>query len=213
MVKLMSECWFHNPACRLTSLRVKKDLAKLLETQDIKLWQRVWRDVVITQRLFTATGTGLLIWPAEEGTEWTEKGNPQESCQSSVVFIVVSVKAECFPRSTPSRWTSGEERPTGELKSLCSGPNKGNSCSASLTLCSSIIRPVFCTVTTALVWLFLLCDSLHEDFTHLCEDLIQRNSHLSLLDLIVKLLCICPSIVFHLRRVTVELVPISSVIV
>ncbi|XP_013859170.1 bone morphogenetic protein receptor, type IBb [Austrofundulus limnaeus] len=37
MGKLMSECWFHNPACRLTSLRVKKTLAKMLESQDIKL--------------------------------------------------------------------------------------------------------------------------------------------------------------------------------
>ncbi|XP_047229545.1 bone morphogenetic protein receptor, type IBb isoform X2 [Girardinichthys multiradiatus] len=35
--KLMSECWAHNPACRLTALRVKKSLAKMLESQDIKL--------------------------------------------------------------------------------------------------------------------------------------------------------------------------------
>ncbi|XP_038152754.1 bone morphogenetic protein receptor, type IBb [Cyprinodon tularosa] len=37
MGKLMSECWAHNPACRLTALRVKKTLAKMLESQDIKL--------------------------------------------------------------------------------------------------------------------------------------------------------------------------------
>ncbi|XP_034064442.1 bone morphogenetic protein receptor, type IBb [Gymnodraco acuticeps] len=37
MGKLMSECWAHNPASRLTALRVKKSLAKMLETQDIKL--------------------------------------------------------------------------------------------------------------------------------------------------------------------------------
>ncbi|TDH02032.1 hypothetical protein EPR50_G00169110 [Perca flavescens] len=37
MGKLMSECWAHNPASRLTALRVKKTLAKMLETQDIKL--------------------------------------------------------------------------------------------------------------------------------------------------------------------------------
>ncbi|XP_056288343.1 bone morphogenetic protein receptor, type IBb isoform X2 [Pseudoliparis swirei] len=37
MGKLMSECWAHNPTCRLTALRVKKSLAKMLETQDIKL--------------------------------------------------------------------------------------------------------------------------------------------------------------------------------
>ncbi|XP_018526829.1 bone morphogenetic protein receptor, type IBb [Lates calcarifer] len=37
MGKLMSECWAHNPASRLTALRVKKTLAKMLETQDIKM--------------------------------------------------------------------------------------------------------------------------------------------------------------------------------
>nr|XP_020474295.1 bone morphogenetic protein receptor type-1B-like isoform X1 [Monopterus albus]XP_020474296.1 bone morphogenetic protein receptor type-1B-like isoform X1 [Monopterus albus] len=37
MAKLMSECWAHNPASRLTALRVKKNLAKMLESQDIKL--------------------------------------------------------------------------------------------------------------------------------------------------------------------------------
>ncbi|CAL1615530.1 unnamed protein product [Knipowitschia caucasica] len=34
--KLMSECWAHNPASRLTALRVKKTLAKMSESQDIK---------------------------------------------------------------------------------------------------------------------------------------------------------------------------------
>uniref|UniRef100_A0A3P9HA98 receptor protein serine/threonine kinase n=1 Tax=Oryzias latipes TaxID=8090 RepID=A0A3P9HA98_ORYLA len=37
MGKLMSECWAHNPACRLTALRVRKTVAKMLESQDIKL--------------------------------------------------------------------------------------------------------------------------------------------------------------------------------
>ncbi|KAM3874032.1 bone morphogenetic protein receptor, type IBb [Diretmus argenteus] len=37
MGKLMSECWAHNPASRLSALRVKKTLAKMLESQDIKL--------------------------------------------------------------------------------------------------------------------------------------------------------------------------------
>ncbi|KAM9307328.1 bone morphogenetic protein receptor, type IBb [Pholidichthys leucotaenia] len=37
MGKLMTECWAHNPTCRLTALRVKKTLAKMLESQDIKL--------------------------------------------------------------------------------------------------------------------------------------------------------------------------------
>ncbi|KAI3361790.1 hypothetical protein L3Q82_002131 [Scortum barcoo] len=37
MGKLMSECWAQNPACRLSALRVKKTLAKMLESQDIKL--------------------------------------------------------------------------------------------------------------------------------------------------------------------------------
>jgi hypothetical protein len=35
--KLMSECWAHNPASRLTALRVKKTLVKMLESQDIKI--------------------------------------------------------------------------------------------------------------------------------------------------------------------------------
>ncbi|GAB5570627.1 bone morphogenetic protein receptor type-1B isoform X3 [Prionailurus iriomotensis] len=37
MGKLMMECWAHNPASRLTALRVKKTLAKMSESQDIKL--------------------------------------------------------------------------------------------------------------------------------------------------------------------------------
>uniref|UniRef100_H3CUH8 Serine/threonine-protein kinase receptor n=2 Tax=Tetraodon nigroviridis TaxID=99883 RepID=H3CUH8_TETNG len=37
MGKVMSECWAHSPASRLTALRVKKTLAKMLESQDIKL--------------------------------------------------------------------------------------------------------------------------------------------------------------------------------
>lgn len=38
MGKLMMECWAHSPASRLTALRVKKTLAKMSESQDIKLW-------------------------------------------------------------------------------------------------------------------------------------------------------------------------------
>ncbi|XP_061757999.1 bone morphogenetic protein receptor type-1B isoform X2 [Nerophis ophidion] len=37
MGKLMTECWAHNPASRLTALRVKKTVAKMSESQDIKL--------------------------------------------------------------------------------------------------------------------------------------------------------------------------------
>ncbi|KAG5261785.1 hypothetical protein AALO_G00288360 [Alosa alosa] len=37
MGKLMMESWAHNPASRLTALRVKKTLAKMSESQDIKL--------------------------------------------------------------------------------------------------------------------------------------------------------------------------------
>uniref|UniRef100_A0A3P9IU37 receptor protein serine/threonine kinase n=1 Tax=Oryzias latipes TaxID=8090 RepID=A0A3P9IU37_ORYLA len=37
MLKLMSECWAHNPTSRLTILRVKKTLAKMVESQDIKI--------------------------------------------------------------------------------------------------------------------------------------------------------------------------------
>ncbi|XP_057674145.1 bone morphogenetic protein receptor, type IBb [Corythoichthys intestinalis] len=36
VAKLMSECWVHKPAARLTALRVKKTLARMLESQDIK---------------------------------------------------------------------------------------------------------------------------------------------------------------------------------
>lgn len=37
VLKLMSECWAHNPASRLTALRIKKTLAKMVESQDIKI--------------------------------------------------------------------------------------------------------------------------------------------------------------------------------
>ncbi|KAI9521864.1 Bone morphogenetic protein receptor type-1B [Dissostichus eleginoides] len=37
MGKLMTECWAHTPGSRLTALRVKKTLAKMSESQDIKL--------------------------------------------------------------------------------------------------------------------------------------------------------------------------------
>uniref|UniRef100_A0AAY5EFX8 receptor protein serine/threonine kinase n=1 Tax=Electrophorus electricus TaxID=8005 RepID=A0AAY5EFX8_ELEEL len=37
VLKLMSECWAPNPASRLTALRVKKTLAKMVESQDIKI--------------------------------------------------------------------------------------------------------------------------------------------------------------------------------
>ncbi len=40
MGKLMTECWAHNPASRLTALRVKKTLAKMSESQDIKVWEQ-----------------------------------------------------------------------------------------------------------------------------------------------------------------------------
>ncbi|XP_061554495.1 bone morphogenetic protein receptor, type IBb [Phycodurus eques] len=36
MAKLMSACWSHKPGSRLTALRVKKTLARMLESQDIK---------------------------------------------------------------------------------------------------------------------------------------------------------------------------------
>uniref|UniRef100_A0A8C9UZG5 receptor protein serine/threonine kinase n=1 Tax=Scleropages formosus TaxID=113540 RepID=A0A8C9UZG5_SCLFO len=37
MLKLMSECWAQNPMSRLTALRIKKTLAKMVESQDIKI--------------------------------------------------------------------------------------------------------------------------------------------------------------------------------
>ncbi|XP_061657284.1 bone morphogenetic protein receptor, type IBb isoform X2 [Syngnathoides biaculeatus] len=36
VTKLMSECWSHKPLSRLTALRVKKTLTRMLESQDIK---------------------------------------------------------------------------------------------------------------------------------------------------------------------------------
>ena len=33
IAKLMRECWYHNPAARLTMLRIKKTLAKMIEAQ------------------------------------------------------------------------------------------------------------------------------------------------------------------------------------
>ncbi len=37
MARIMSECWHHNPAARLTSLRVKKTLTKLYENQELSV--------------------------------------------------------------------------------------------------------------------------------------------------------------------------------
>uniref|UniRef100_UPI00358E2E22 bone morphogenetic protein receptor type-1B-like n=1 Tax=Myxine glutinosa TaxID=7769 RepID=UPI00358E2E22 len=37
IAKLMAECWAHNPASRLTALRVKKTLAKMSESHDLKI--------------------------------------------------------------------------------------------------------------------------------------------------------------------------------
>ncbi|KAM9323772.1 bone morphogenetic protein receptor type-1A [Gastrophryne carolinensis] len=37
VLKLMAECWAQNPASRLTALRIKKTLAKMVEAQDVKI--------------------------------------------------------------------------------------------------------------------------------------------------------------------------------
>ncbi|XP_041426346.1 bone morphogenetic protein receptor type 1A S homeolog isoform X2 [Xenopus laevis] len=37
ILKLMAECWAQNPASRLTALRIKKTLAKMVESQDVKI--------------------------------------------------------------------------------------------------------------------------------------------------------------------------------
>ncbi|XP_028811075.1 bone morphogenetic protein receptor type-1A-like [Denticeps clupeoides] len=37
VLKLMSECWAQNPVSRLTALRIKKTLAKMVESQDVKI--------------------------------------------------------------------------------------------------------------------------------------------------------------------------------
>lgn len=80
MGKLMSECWAHNPASRLTALRVKKTLAKMLESQDIKLWQRVKRDTLISRDMSLPLARRHLRRPIEEreknkDCEWWAQGN------------------------------------------------------------------------------------------------------------------------------------------
>lgn len=50
MLKLMSECWAHNPASRLTILRVKKTLAKMVESQDIKIWSIFWPQPIVRRQ-------------------------------------------------------------------------------------------------------------------------------------------------------------------
>lgn len=37
MVRVMKECWYPNPAARLTALRVKKTMASLLAQDEIRL--------------------------------------------------------------------------------------------------------------------------------------------------------------------------------
>lgn len=50
----MTECWAHNPASRLTALRVKKTLTKMSESQDIKLWMGTARCVsTLAERALT----------------------------------------------------------------------------------------------------------------------------------------------------------------
>lgn len=61
----MTECWAHNPACRLTALRVKKTLAKMSESQDIKLWESTaWCVFTRIQKAGTNTGSipGRTSW-------------------------------------------------------------------------------------------------------------------------------------------------------
>lgn len=38
MSRLMRECWYHNPAARLTTLRIKKSLDNLAKAEDMKFW-------------------------------------------------------------------------------------------------------------------------------------------------------------------------------
>lgn len=38
MSKVMKECWYHNAAARLTALRIKKTLANLGASEDLKMW-------------------------------------------------------------------------------------------------------------------------------------------------------------------------------
>lgn len=38
MSQLMKECWYQSPAARLSALRIKKTLAKLVLPEDIRVW-------------------------------------------------------------------------------------------------------------------------------------------------------------------------------
>ncbi len=40
MSQLMKECWYANAAARLTALRIKKTLANLEATEDLKIWNK-----------------------------------------------------------------------------------------------------------------------------------------------------------------------------
>lgn len=98
MGKLMTECWAHNPASRLTALRVKKTLAKMSESQDIKLWRQV---LVDRARNYTeaslAQALNVDLLPSEfrlssKRASWTDTEEP---------------------RNTASPWLSEEGKPFG----------------------------------------------------------------------------------------------------
>lgn len=95
MGKLMSECWAHNPASRLTALRVKKTLAKLLESQDIKLWHK--------HEAPSSEGTYHYRWhsPAQHWlTERREKGRDWEQWDKELT----SRTSEIMVGGTADKW-------------------------------------------------------------------------------------------------------------
>ena len=42
MARLMKECWYQNPAARLTTLRIKKTLTSLAQSEDLKEYKNIW---------------------------------------------------------------------------------------------------------------------------------------------------------------------------
>lgn len=73
MGKLMAECWAHNPGSRLTALRVKKTLAKMSESQDIKLWTAQTGALTIRLARVPATEAIKHVWHDSGGWQKTNK--------------------------------------------------------------------------------------------------------------------------------------------
>lgn len=115
MGKLMSECWAHGPACRLTALRVKKSLAKMLESQDIKMWQSIKREMLSSPRdLSLPMARRHLDWPIEErGEKESVNDETMENWQGWGWMMDVMVDRE------QEKWEAEDLLCLGDLTSYC----------------------------------------------------------------------------------------------